>query len=154
MKYTVKPRAISARQYFLKGYNDAQAIFLAFADLMDVDKDMGLRMFSSLGAGFGRLREICGALSATELVLGALYGYSSPDAFEEKAAHYKRVQEIAKRFEEVAGSIICRDLLGLNGASIPVPDRRTSKYYDVRPCANLVALAAGILEDYIDNHPY
>lgn len=148
------PRAKQAQQYFLEGYNCAQAVALAFSDLIDMDKALLLRTTSSFGGGMGRMREVCGAVSGMSFVAGALYGYETPGAAgqQEKAAHYARIQELADAFRAVNGSIVCRELLGLeiSGADAPTPQLRSAEYYKKRPCAQLVALAAGILEEYLN----
>ena len=83
-----------------------------------------------------------------------LYGYDDPGAREEKAAHYARIQELAKAFEEKNGSIVCRELLGLSvKREEPTPKERTAEYYKKRPCKELVGDAAEILEKYIAEHP-
>lgn len=144
------PRGKAAMDNFLEGYNCSQAVVLAFSDLFDMDKQMLLRMSSSLGGGMGRLREVCGSVSGMFIVAGLLYGYDDPKAFEEKAAHYGRIQELAGRFRECQGSIVCRELLGLSEReSSPVPEKRTGEYYQKRPCAELVGVAAVILEQFI-----
>ena len=85
---------------------------------------------------------------------GILYGYDDPGAREEKAAHYARIQELAKAFEEKNGSIVCRELLGLSvKREEPTPKERTAEYYKKRPCKELVGDAAEILEKYIAEHP-
>ena len=88
------------------------------------------------------------------LTVGILYGYDDPGAREEKAAHYARIQELAKAFEEKNGSIVCRELLGLSvKREEPTPKERTAEYYKKRPCKELVGDAAEILEKYIAEHP-
>ena len=48
------------------------------------------------------------------------------------------------------GSIICRELLGMEGSDkSPVPQVRTAEYYQKRPCAQMAGLAAGIMEEYM-----
>ena len=81
-------------------------------------------------------------------VLGLLYGYSEPGNDTVKMAHYKVVQELAGKFREQAGSLVCREILK-NPPSDPVPTPRTADFYAKRPCARLCSLAAGILDDYI-----
>ncbi len=148
------PRGKAAMEHFLEGYNCTQAVALAFADLLDMDKKMLLRMSSSFGGGMGRLREVCGTVSGMFLVAGLLYGYDDPKAFEEKAEHYGRIQELAGRFREQQGSIVCRELLGLSGKTdSPIPERRTEEYYKKRPCPQLAGLAAAILEEFIAENP-
>ncbi len=88
-------------------------------------------------------------------VAGRIYGYSDPKAKEKKAEHYARVQELARRFREKNGAIVCRELLGLTEkVSTPVPEERTQEYYKKRPCMALIGDAAEILEQYIaENSP-
>ena len=137
-----------AKAYFEQGYNCAQAVTLAFAEEMGLDKESAAKMVSSFGGGLGRLREVCGCVSGMALAAGALYGYSEPEAKEEKADHYALIQKLANEFKERNGSIICRELLaGINNDTNPVPEERTESYYKKRPCAELAYVAAQILEE-------
>ncbi|MEG1741361.1 MAG: C-GCAxxG-C-C family protein, partial [Acetivibrio sp.] len=116
-------REKKAKELFHEGYNCAQAVFLAFSDLYDIDEETAIKLSSSFGGGMGRLREVCGAVSGMFMVAGTLYGYSDPKASTEKQEHYKRIQELAKKFQEENGSIVCRELLGLGkGADAPKPE--------------------------------
>lgn len=97
------------------------------------------------------MREVCGAVSGMLMVLGLKYGYSDPKAFTDKSEHYSRVQKYAGIFKEKYGSIVCRELLGLelkNGEfDTATPEKRSQTYYQKRPCAELVGCAAEILEN-------
>ena len=135
---------------FMKGYNCSQSVVLAFADMLPVNESDLLKMASSFGGGMGRLREVCGSVSGMFIVIGLLYGYDGPETGQVKAEHYKRVQELAHRFEEKHGSIVCRELLGLNvKREAPTPEARTKEYYKKRPCPEIIGDAAEILEEYI-----
>jgi C_GCAxxG_C_C family probable redox protein len=141
-----------AGEYFLQGYNCSQAVALAFADLCDFDKDRLLKIASSFGGGMGRLREVCGAVSGMFIVTGLLYGYDTPERGRIKAEHYSRIQSLAKRFEDRFGSIVCRELLGLNlKHDQPIPSPRTDDFYKKRPCKEIIEYAAMILDEYIKN---
>ena len=144
--------SLHAAELFLQGYNCAQAITVAFSDVTGLDKDFSARMASSFGGGMGRLREVCGAVSGMFMVAGLLYGYDSTDDDVAKKAHYTLVQELAAQFREQAGSIVCREILK-NPPSDPNPSPRTAEYYQKRPCARMVVLAAQILDRYIESHP-
>ncbi len=147
-----KSRAEQAIAYFKEGYNCAQSVFLAFYDTYDMDFEAALRLSSSFGAGMGRLREVCGAVTGMFMAAGILYGYTDPKDQTSKTEHYKRIQLLAKAFEEKNQSIICRELLGLKpGKDSPVPELRTEDYYKKRPCQELVGMAADILEQYMKN---
>lgn len=141
-----------AKELFLEGYNCSQAVVGAFADEMGMDFHTAVKMASSFGGGMGRLREVCGAVSGMFLVAGALYGYDGPKDFSAKKEHYERIQFLAGKFREKTGSIVCRELLGIEGKdSDPTPGERTKEYYKRRPCQEMVALASKILEEYSQN---
>ena len=139
-----------AKELFLQGYNCSQSVFLAFADKYDIDYDTAMKISSSFGGGMGRLREVCGAVSGMFMVAGILYGYNSPKDYEGKTKHYERIQQLAHEYELRNGSIVCREILGLGkGKDNFVPEKRTEEYYKKRPCPDLVAVAAAIMEQYI-----
>ena len=141
-----------AEELFRAGYNCAQAAFCAYAEELNMDIGTAARLASSFGGGMGRMREVCGAVSGMLLIAGILYGYDSTDDDEKKKAHYTLVQELAAKFRQRNGSIICRDILK-NPPTDPAPTPRTQEYYDLRPCAKMVYDAVDILEDYIAEHP-
>ena len=141
-----------AEQNFEAGYNCAQSVLLAFSDLTGLEDKTALAISSSFGAGMGRLREVCGAVSGMMTVLGLLYGYSEAGNDAVKKAHYQNVQALAGAFREQCGSIICREILK-NPPSDPNPTPRTPEFYRTRPCARMVATAAGILDRFIEEHP-
>ncbi len=147
-------RREAAMENFRKGYNCSQSIVLAFEDMLPVDKNLLSKLSSSFGGGMGRLREVCGSVSGMFMVAGLLYGYEGPETGEVKAEHYARIQELAHRFEEKHGSIVCRELLNLDiRHDQPVPEARTNEYYKKRPCPELIGDAAEILEQFIKENP-
>ncbi len=143
-----------AEANFRAGYNCAQSVALAFDDLVPMDRALLARMASPLGGGMGRLREVCGAVSGMLLVLGALYGYDAPGEDAKKAALYAQVQALALAFEQRHGSIVCRELLGIEDRrQPPTPTPRTADFYEKRPCGRFIGDAAALLEAYIAEHP-
>lgn len=142
----------TAAQAFMDGYNCSQAIAVAFSDMTGLTPEFSARMASSFGGGMGRMREVCGTVSGMLMVAGLLYGYSTPGDDVSKREHYQRVQELAGKFREREGSIICREILK-NPPSDPNPTPRTADFYKKRPCVRLVMLAADILDEYIAEHP-
>ena len=132
-------RSEKAAELFSTGLNCAQSVFTAFADEFGLDEELAKRLSCGLGGGVGRMREVCGAVSAAAMVLGMRLG---PD----KTAAYPAVQDFCAKFKAEAGSIICRELLEGTGATTGgAPEARTAAYYDNRPCAELVKLAAKLL---------
>lgn len=139
-----------ARELFVRGYNCAQAVFIAFCDLTGYDEDNAARISSSFGGGMGRLREVCGAVSGAFMVAGCLYGYADETDKNAKTAHYALIQDIARRFRDRNGTIICRELIGAEANDkSAVPTDRTADFYKRRPCVELVEVAAEIMDEII-----
>ena len=141
-----------AGELFLRGYNCAQSVAVAFCDVTGLEEEFAAKMASSFGGGLGRMREVCGAVSGMLMVAGLLYGYETPGDDASKKEHYTRVQYLAGQFREQVGSIVCREILK-NPPSDPNPTPRTDDFYAKRPCARMVELAARILDAYIQEHP-
>ena len=140
----------NAAENFRKGYNCAQSVFITFAEEFGIDNETALKLSSSFGGGMGRLREVCGAVSSMFAIAGLKEGYISPNDDDAKAKHYELIQNLAHKFKEKYGTIICRELLELpEGADSPVPSKRTEQYYHDRPCEAFVRLAAEIIEQEI-----
>lgn len=135
-----------ARDLFRNGYNCAQSVFCSFCEETGMDFDTALKLSSSFGGGMGRLREVCGAVSAMFMIEGLKFGYIEPNNDDIKGAHYARIQKLADEFKKKHHTIICRELLGLpDGADSPVPSKRTQEYYANRPCEQFIAAAAEII---------
>ncbi len=156
---TPEERGNLARENFLAGYGCAQAVLLAFSDVTGLDRTTAAAMASSFGGGMGRMREVCGAVSAALMVLGVAEGYTDPQDTAGKSAHYARVRDFAERFKArctrdgKCGSIVCRELLA--GAHVSheaggEAEVRTAEYYRKRPCPELCAIAATVLQEMLD----
>ena len=142
-------RAERAKGYFLEGYACSQAVALAFADLTKTDEETLSKIMLPFGGGLGRQRLTCGAVSGMCAVVGLLYAESDNNP-ENKRQVYAIVQELCAKFKEKTGSVICGELLA--GMKVPVEvggvaEARTANYYQKRSCADMVALAAQILEE-------
>ncbi len=144
-------RVEKAVELFGKGYNCSQAVFCAFADKFGIDEETALKLSIGFGGGFGRLREVCGAFSGCTLLTGLASDCDVDKAEEAKTEVYKRVREIKDEFEKRnGGSIICRDLLEMEGPSEShIPAERNENYKKTRPCEEIVRQAAIIMDEYL-----
>ena len=144
-------RAEKAKEYFLQGYACSQAVALAFLDLLGMDEGTIAKITLPFGGGLGRLRLTCGAVSGMAIVIGCVFSESEVNA-ENKKKTYAFVQEVCARFQAECASLICAELLA--GVRVPVEvggeaEKRTEEYYKKRPCGDIVAVAAQILEEYL-----
>ncbi|MCQ2119688.1 MAG: C-GCAxxG-C-C family protein [Bacteroidales bacterium] len=150
-------RRETAEQYFLDGYNCCQAVLLAFMDVTGLDKETTLKFASGFGGGMGKMREVCGTVSAMTAIAGFISPSVNPEDHDAKTANYALVQAFASAFKEKKGSIICRELLGKKkqeALESPEPSFRTPEYYKSRPCAATVGAAAMIIAGYLKDNDY
>lgn len=146
-------RVARAVEYFMAGYNCSQSVVAAFSDLYGLDETMAKRIAAGFGGGVGRMRMMCGAVSGIVMLVGLDCGQSEGSDREGKSACYKVVQELLAQSQTENGSLICAEILGLNGyqkaASSYVASPRTAAYYKTRPCAAKVESAARIFAEYL-----
>ena len=155
MDINVEERVALAVELFKEGYNCSQSVVAAYADIYGFTRDQALKMSASFGGGIGRMRETCGAACGMFLLAGLETGCTDPKDNGGKGANYAIVQDMAAKFAQVNGSIICAELLGLRekkdtGIGSPVqPQERTAEYYKKRPCVEMVRSAAQIFGEYL-----
>lgn len=138
-----------AKELFSQGYACSQSVFTAFSDIFGIDKNTALKISAGLGGGVGRMREVCGVVTAASMVLGEDY-MPNGDEKSEKAKTYKKVREFSDKFKEKENTIICKELLGrFSEEKSHIPQDRTEKYYSTRPCMRLVEEGAEILCDML-----
>ena len=143
-------RKKKAYELFKNGYNCAQATVVAFEDILGLDRQTLLNVSVGFGGGFGRTRNLCGAVSAFAIVLG-LYIPHSDDPMEGKAQIYKHIQELSAEFMSRNGSDNCGELLKnvKNLTQGYLPQVRDEEYYRVRPCIKFVLDSVEILEKHL-----
>ncbi len=150
MHINIEERVTKAQDFFTAGYNCAQAVVLAYEDIIGSDSGTLARLAASFGGGLSRLREVCGAVSGMAFVTGAIIPVDDPLNIAAKKENYSLMQSFAEKFREENGSIVCRELLGLSQhKDSPTPSERTSEYYRKRPCVEYVATAARIVGEYL-----
>lgn len=143
-------RAELGKEYFKSGCNCAQSVVMAFSDLLPISEELIMNGMLPFGSGIGRMRQMCGAVSGMCFVVGLLYSRQEADG-QNKNEIYQMVQQLAERFRQKNGTVICKDLLsGINNSTEPVAEERDSAYYKKRPCAGYVYDAIEILEAFIE----
>lgn len=147
---TKEERMQLAYENFKKGYNCCQSVVMAFSDVLPLDKDTLEKVTLGFGAGFGRTRNLCGAVSSYGFVCGLLHDKGANIA-EDKTDVYKQITELDNKFKQLNGSDNCGELLKnvKNLTQGYVPQVREEEYYKVRPCAKFVIDSAGLLHDHL-----
>lgn len=147
-------RIARAVSYFKQGYNCAQSVTAAYADLYGFTEEQALRMSASFGGGIGRMRQTCGAACGMFILAGLETGATEGSDRAGKSHNYAVVQQLAAEFKQRNGSLICAELLGLKGKTVlsPQAEARTDAYYAKRPCARMIAEAARIWGEYLEEN--
>ena len=152
MEKDLEERVQRAVENFMQGYGCCQSVVAAYADLYGFTDLQAKKVAAGFGGGVGRLRMMCGAVSGIVILVGMDCGQTEGDDQEGKAACYKVVQRLLERFKELNGSIICAELLGLNGCKVStnyIPDERNAEYYKLRPCVAKGESAARVFAEYL-----
>ena len=154
----IEERVDKAVELFKEGYNCSQSVVAAYADIYGFSMDQALKMSASFGGGIGRMRETCGAACGMFLLAGLQTGCTDPKDANGKGANYAVVQDLATKFQEINGSIVCAELLGLRekkdiGVGSPTqPQERNAEYYKKRPCVEMVRTAARLFGEYLEQN--
>ena len=154
MTVNIEERVARARGYFESGYNCAQAVVMAYDDVMEMSVEQLARLTAPFGGGMGRMREVCGTVSGMTMLAGFIQPSADPKNLEERKDNYALVQYFAEQFRKENGDIVCRRLLGLEPIAerneTAMPSERTPEYYKKRPCSEYVGCAARIVGEYLD----
>ncbi len=136
-----------AKELFLKGYNCAQAVFVAFSDVTGIDEEQAFLISTSFGGGMGHSGEACGAVTGMYMAIGAILGYKNPTDADAKQKHYALIKNLSDEFKAEFSGIRCPELMEkLDKNEYNLPD---DEDYKNRPCLIFVEKAAEMVEKYI-----
>lgn len=102
-----------AAQTFKNCFNCCQSTLVPFCEELGLDKETALKLASGFGGGMRR-GEVCGAVSGGIMALGLAKGHCKGGDVDSKNKANALAKEFEDRFEEVNGTIFCRELLGYN----------------------------------------
>lgn len=134
---TNEERIEKAGNYMQSGYNCAQAVTAAFADVYGIDEDFAIRLSTGFGGGIGCMRETCGAACGMFLLAGLEDG---PD----KKPVYDDIKILADKFKEMYGTLNCAELLGMKPSfteltNKQIENRKKNCVQKVEDCAKIYA---------------
>ena len=105
------------------------------------------------------MRETCGSACGIFMLAGMEVKGDYPDP-DLKKRNYEVVQRLAADFRAQTGSVICKELLGLNQKRadgtmteiqiVATPEVRTDEYYNKRPCIRMVETAIRVYCNYLE----
>jgi len=142
-------RVEDAISTFKGDYNCAQSVLSTYSHQYGLDRDLALKLATGFGGGIARYGRTCGAVTGAFMVIGLKYGMGINNKVEEKEKTYQYIREFSNRFQEIHGSVICKELLGCD---INTPEGKG--YYNQnqlfeKKCLQYVKTSAKILEDIL-----
>lgn len=142
----MSPRAELARRTYDSGFSCSQAVFAAFSESLGLDRTTALKIAQPLGGGIAATGSLCGAVTGALLVIGLKHGRVVPEDLASKERTYALVREFIRRFEELHGSIVCRELLGVDISTPELHEEARRQGLFAARCSRYVSAAADILE--------
>jgi C_GCAxxG_C_C family probable redox protein len=139
-------RVDEAVSRFAEGFSCSQAVASAFASDYGLTDEQALKVASGFGGGMGRTGGTCGVISGAVIVLGLVYGATSPKDAEAKAKTYALVQEFVAEFSRRHGATDCPKLLGCDLSTPEGRERARNEGLTRKVCPAYVRSAAEILE--------
>ena len=117
---TKEERMDKARVLHKQGCNCCQAVVMAYADKLPIDKEHAMNMAAPFGRGLAGTREVCGCVSGMAMVCGL-------------SGHTADARPLIEKFRAEQGDIVCARLLAQGK----------------KPCPEMVADAAGLIAEIL-----
>jgi C_GCAxxG_C_C family probable redox protein len=130
---------------FSSNYNCAQAVLLTMAKHWKLENKLLAKVSFAFGGGMG-CGSVCGAVTGGIMAIGLKWGRSeaSGKSMETGMLNFKLAAEFCKQFRKQNGSIICKDLIGLD-LSDPVQFKKAYEENAYENCPSYVKSAVEIL---------
>lgn len=143
-------RGEQAIENFKAGCNCSQAVLMSFSAELGLPREVMMKISAPFGGGLGRQRLVCGAVSGMCMAAGLFLSKLPEEDPDWKAELYEKIQDISARAVKANGSLICAELLAGTGATTGGrPEERTPEFYKKRPCPEIIAECADILDGYL-----
>ena len=115
---SIEERVAEIKDKHTRGYNCAQIVLCSYAEELGIDEETLFRISEGFGAGMGGMMQTCGAVTAMFMALGLANSSGDLQAWDTKPQTMKKVRELAAEFEKKNGSIVCRELKGIDTGKV------------------------------------
>ena len=125
-----------ALQLHHQKFNCAQSVACAFCHVLGYDPQTVFKMSEAFGFGMGSMGT-CGAVSGMAMAIGMMKSDGDLDDPKTKKKCYHLMKEATRRFEEKNGSVICKEIKGVETGEI------------LRSCDGCIEDAVAILDELL-----
>lgn len=130
MEIDIEQRVRRAKELHDQDMNCAQAVVMAYADLLDMKPEVALASAAPFGRGLAKMNEVCGCVTGMALLSQIIAPVKDR---ADMMMNHSLVKSMADEFRQENGDIVCRRLLGLEDSGIKK-----------KPCNEYVGCAARI----------
>ena len=134
---SIEERVAEIKDKHTRGYNCAQIVLCSYAEELGIDEETLFRISEGFGAGMGGMMQTCGAVTAMFMALGLANSSGDLQTCDTKPQTMKKVRELAAEFEKKNGSIVCRELKGIDTGKV------------LRSCDGCIEDAAALVEQIL-----
>ena len=115
---SIEERVAENKDKHTRGYNCAHIVLCSYAEELGIDEETLFRISEGFGAGMGGMMQTCGAVTAMFMALGLANSSGNLQVCDTKPQTMKKVRELAAEFEQKNGSIVCRELKGIDTGKV------------------------------------
>lgn len=101
-----------------KGYTCSQTVLCVYADLLGMDERDLFRISEGFGGGMGGMMLTCGAVTSMAMAASLKNSCGDPENCSTKGSSIRLVKRLATQFQEKNGSVICRELKGMDTGKV------------------------------------
>jgi C_GCAxxG_C_C family probable redox protein len=134
-----------AAEHFKHGYNCAQSVLLTMLEHWHVKNELVPKIATGFGGGIGRCGSVCGALTGGVMAISIKCGTNEP-LIKERLEAYETSQKFYEQFEAQNGSVLCKELIGLDLSGPEERDKAAKTNVFEEKCTVFVKNAIEILQ--------
>lgn len=135
-------------EQFSQGFDCSQVVLAQTAGHLGISEETAQKAAAAFGGGMWR-GDTCGCVTGALMAIGLRYGTAVPGDSEAKNLMLAKKAEFERRFSEVNGSCICREILG-HDLSVPEEMAKIQeKNLLTTRCPQVVCRTVEILEELL-----
>ena len=132
-----------------EGFSCAQALLAVYGPKLGVERDTALKIAGGFGGGMGRMAGTCGAVTGAFMVIGLIHSMTKQGDLPQKELSYEYIRKFAETFRKRNGSLVCRELMGVDVSTPEGFAEAKEKNIARTVCPKYVRDAAEILEELL-----
>jgi C_GCAxxG_C_C family probable redox protein len=128
-KHKTSASALAASKKYSDGYRCSEAVLTSYGARVGLNRNLSMKIGCAFGGGLGSRGEVCGAVTASIIILGLKHGRTDKNDSDKRIKTDRQVQKFLKKFKLKNKHIRCNELIGF--------DRSTPKGHDIAAAAGV-----------------